>query len=435
MIFMEIIMFVLVTILVSYCLGTAVMNLLERFIGNSNRSGLKIAAGGNALLLLGSLVFLVAGCVGISAGFAFVLLVLLTSILFLTSVLVCKKNNKPVFDRIGKFDFRDKKRILIAFIFVLLVVGQIIFVTMGAYNNSEAIKNIPVATKVFENGYCVKGSPLMNLWGAIAFLSGIHPLTLIYTYLPAVIFFLVYIGYYELAHASFEESSFAPIIVVGVISVLNVWGYQSEVFIPATLLFSWFSGWCFIVHLLTVFVASVILTGRINGYLIIEAKEEKHTEDTDSVEDEDYQEEWDMKKHKIINARNLAIALGLMAVMLVAVVLVLNNKINQLHAATANLQVDLNNRCRVYEFEASNGEVCGYLIKGKDEKLTMIGGGGEERADDLYNFISEYGTVITNWYLYDVTEENVGACVKCISEKGIEAKNIYVLNRTEIEGL
>lgn len=434
MIVLKIILFTLVTILVCYCTGNAVMNILTRISGEKRRSGLMIFAGGNAIIILGCLIFGIAGCIGMSAKYAFVLLVLLLSILFIASAFYQRKNNRPVFNGIKIANITDKKSVVILIFFALLVVGQVIFISKGAYNNSEAIKNIPIATRVFERGNCIKGSSIMNLWGSLAMLIKIHPLMLIYTYLPSVMLLLVYTGYYEFAYAATDGKKTESIIVVAVVTILNIWGYQSEVFVPATLLFSWFSGWCYIVHILPVFIAILILTGRENGFFKPRQKEEIAEEEMNPTE-EDYQEEWDMKKHKIINARNLAIALGLMAVLLVAVVLILNNKINQLHAATANLQVDLNNRCRVYEFEASNGEVCGYLIKGKDEKLTMIGGGGEERADDLYNFISEYGTVVTNWYLYDISEENVGACVKCISEKGIEAQNVYVLNRTEIEGL
>lgn len=142
-----------------------------------------------------------------------------------------------------------------------------------------------------------------------------------------------------------------------------------------------------------------------------------------------------MKKHKIINARNLAIALGVVVVMLVSMVFVLNNKINSLHDATANLQRDLDNRCSIYEFTAADGVSYGYLIKGKDGKLTMIGGGDAQRADDLYDFLKEYGTEITNWYLYDGNENNVGAYLKCTNEKGITSENVYILNRVEIEGL
>ena len=65
----------------------------------------------------------------------------------------------------------------------------------------------------------------------------------------------------------------------------------------------------------------------------------------------------------------------------------------------------------------------------------MIGGGDAQRADDLYDFLKEYGTEITNWYLYDGNEDNVGAYLKCTNEKGIASENVYILNRVEIEGL
>ncbi|MBQ8970608.1 MAG: hypothetical protein IJ073_04765, partial [Lachnospiraceae bacterium] len=58
-------------------------------------------------------------------------------------------------------------------------------------------------------------------------------------------------------------------------------------------------------------------------------------------------EEWDMK-HKVINTRNLAIAVGVLFIVLVGTVFVLNRKINSLYTATVGLQESLGCGVRFY---------------------------------------------------------------------------------------
>ena len=139
-----------------------------------------------------------------------------------------------------------------------------------------------------------------------------------------------------------------------------------------------------------------------------------------------------MKKHKIINARNLAIALGLLAVAMLALVFVLNNKINTLHDSTVNLQQALNDRCAVYEFSTAPGKAEGYLIQGSDGSLTMIGGGAEENAQALYDFLEEHGTNLTAWYLYGTDLEDAGACAICVNHMGVSVGETFILDRYKI---
>ena len=64
------------------------------------------------------------------------------------------------------------------------------------------------------------------------------------------------------------------------------------------------------------------------------------TPDTAGMEETDYYEweEEDMKNHKIINSRNIAIALLVVVIMLFGSVFVMNRKINNLYMTTVNLQ-------------------------------------------------------------------------------------------------
>ena len=48
-----------------------------------------------------------------------------------------------------------------------------------------------------------------------------------------------------------------------------------------------------------------------------------------------------MKNHKMINARNLAVALLIVVIMLIGSVYIMNRKINSLYEVTVNLQQEI----------------------------------------------------------------------------------------------
>lgn len=334
---------------------------------------------------------------------------------------------------------------IITVIAILLIAVQIITLILFETNSGGNIHGLRGATAVYGRGKGLGLDGLMFFWGSICRLIGIHPLILVNSLLPLLIIPLYYCNYYVLLKRILKNET-ASVMGIVVLALLNIWGYQSVVLVPATLLLSYGLLPCFVVHGLLPMTLELII-----GLEVVAAREEIEVENVvgnqiktgqdigndDAIDETDelYQEEWDMKKHKIVNARNLAIALGLLAVALVAVVFVLNNKINTLHDATANLQEDLYNRTRIYEYVSGTGQVEGYLIKGIDGKVTMIGGGAEENADSLADFIVQYGGNISEWYLYETDSKEMGAYAKCVLEKGINVDNVYVLNRTEIEGI
>ncbi len=158
----------------------------------------------------------------------------------------------------------------------------------------------------------------------------------------------------------------------------------------------------------------------------------KIREETGMEYGDDYSEEWDMQKHRIINARNLAIALGVLALALICIVFVLNSKINRLYDATVNLQTDMNSRSSIYEFTGDDGNTAGYLIKNSDGKFVFVGGGSRSNADALSEFFDRYGSTVSEWYVYGDDDENAGAMREMIDRSKVNVEKIYVIDREEM---
>ena len=435
MIVVKIILFTLVVCSAGLLLGIAIWDIATKWLGHSERIGLKLYTGLISMILIGSIVHGVGGLISLPLSIAFVVMIFIYAFILLGGVITCRKKHKKILSGITlAHEKAGLCGVVTLALGIVVVVLQVAVVTGGQSKVSLAMKDVPLATQAYLSGGCVNGAAMMNLWGGISTFINEHPLTFIYCILPVVMFGCFYLGYYELAMKVLGQDVFKAGLVVISIGLLNIWGFQSEELIPVMMMFSWYTGWCFLVNGVLV-LAPVVCMYYLDNKGSLASDNTIENDVAREENDEDYQEEWDMKKHKIINARNLAIALGVVAFMLVVFVFILNNKINMLHDATANLQNDLDKRTSVYEYVTKDGLSAGYLIKGKDGSLTMIGGGDESNADDLYDFLSEYGRDVTNWYLYDANAENNGACIKCIYEKGINVDNIYVLNRVEIEGL
>lgn len=426
MIFFKIIIFTLAILVISYLLGKYLLLSISDKVELTNRITMKLFAGFVTLWLISFVVFSVSSFAGLSVVLTLniwlVCLVLKGLSLFMMSR--NKPNNKTATYKLSKTDK------IFHLCLMAMVLIQIMIVMHYQYNQIEASRNIWIATKSYESGSLVKAFGMMNFWGALSTLFRVHPLTFIYMVIPAGMLLFYYIGYYEVIMEMSHNNRKVSTVGVFIVCLLQIWGFQSQRLIPLTLLFSWFSLGCLVLHSLLPFAFVLI-----NGYIRIHPRVTVNAIESDKLEnDEDYQEEWDMKKHKIINARNLAIALGLLAVMLVAFVFILNNKINTLHDSTVNMQEDLNKRCAVYDFN-SQGASYGYLLKGTDGSLTMIGGGSAKTGDELYNFIEKYGDSLSNWYLYGIDEEDAGGYIYCVNEKGLKVENVYILDRTKLEEL
>ena len=425
MIIIKIIFFTILIGVLCYLSGSQFIKSTYLLVGLPYRMSMKLFCGFILFILSG----VIASCIGAVADLGFKPGIVILCIVWIIVVLllgVMGRGQKLCYD--GK---SHNSKMILAFQLVLLAITaiQLVGVCLYSYNQIEATRSIYIATSIYDGNPMYKGLSIMNMWGIASSLMNVHPLVFIYTVLPISMISFYYIGYYEVLMSMWDDDKEKSLISLIVVMLLQIWGYQSEKLLPVTMLFSWFSGWCFIIHGLLPFVLMM--------WLYYRKKHPKAIKNTDEVIDsmeeyEDYQEEWDMKKHKIINARNLAIALGVLAVLLVAFVFILNNKINTLYESTVSLQEDLNNRCAIYEFSPNGSTVEGYLIKGTDGSLTMIGGGKSEYGESLYDFINQYGDGLDNWYLYGIDEDNIGGYSYCALNSGMSVDNVYVLNRTDI---
>lgn len=319
--------------------------------------------------------------------------------------------------------YRTVGLIVTASVSVLLVIMQVLLVTCFRYDEPEAVRQIQFATYTFDTGRFNVSAPWMSFIGYVARLFSIHPLKLIYSILPIVFIPAYYVCYYLLARRIFDSRIYRFYSII-IISGLNIWNYGSDNLLYYSILFSWFAGPVVIINAVCPIVLSMII-GRTPE--VTEAIDER------SVSDTDYEEEWDMKKHPFINARNLAIALAVVVAVLLGFVYFLNNKINSLYAVTVNLQSDIDSRCSIYPFVAHEGDdPTGYLLKDPDGRLVMFGGGGVDDTDEIYDFITRYGTEIESWYVYGDTDAERGAYDGCVEyKKDLVIKNVYTVVREE----
>jgi len=319
----------------------------------------------------------------------------------------------------------SKKIRFLRIAYILLVIMQVVLAVLFRSRITTSFDGIKYATAVFEGGSINIKSPFMTLVGLISRLTGLHPLIFASTVMALIMIPLAYYCYYLLIKSVFNGEEAAGYISLYVICFVNIFGYQSDKMMPSMLLTGYFTGYALTLHVILPLLAR---------YLIERSRKSDsgHAEIAESDENnDDYLEEWDMKKHPIVNARNLAIALGLVALMLIGFVYVLNNKINTLYDATAGLQNELSSSCKIYEY-APNGEVIAYLIKNSDGSIVVVGGGDSSNAGGLCDFIRGFSDSVKEWYVYGEDEENSGACRNCIDINGLSVDNVYVIERTDL---
>ena len=336
-------------------------------------------------------------------------------------------------DKAGKNINGNAGAILLTASVLLLIVAQITGVCMFAYNQPNALRQIALATRAYDGNVLAEGSPMMMLWAFMARLLNIHPMIVIFTVSEFVMIPVYYAIWWKISEELFEDRMLQLIMLL-CISILNIWGYTSEHAIGTTLLFSWFSGTAYIVYGLLPTVLWLLLNKRSVLIKLFEGYRNKNDNKSyDDIDDYYKWEEEDMKNHRIINARTVAIALLVVVLLLIGSVYIMNRKINSLYTTTVNLQNQVNDGCSVYEFTPANGEQSeGYLVRQSDGSLVMVGGGAEDNGSSLYDFIAEYGTNISVWYLYASDKENSGAYDYC-KRMGISVDKVYVLNVEEVE--
>ncbi len=307
---------------------------------------------------------------------------------------------------------------------VLMLIGIQMFSTaLYSYHQPNATRQLKEATAAYETGVLAVGSPMMMLWAFAARLLGEHPLTVAFSMSQFVTIPLYYMGYALLAKKLCQGDRCKSMLTVLFLCILHMFGYQSGYALNMTLLFSYFSGEAFVLQGFLPFLIWLTLT--VQG-------QTPETADG-GIDKEDWEDE-DMRKHKILNARNLGIVLLLFAALAAGAIYILNNKINSLHEATQNLQLSLDERCSLYEFKPENSESAeGYLVRQSDGKLVMVGGGSAGNGAALYEFLTKYGAQLDQWYLYGNTEAEQGAYEYCVDEKGLEVGKTYYLTGIEEE--
>ncbi|MBQ7587208.1 MAG: hypothetical protein IJT37_04190 [Lachnospiraceae bacterium] len=224
---------------------------------------------------------------------------------------------------------------ILALSVLLLIALQIAAVILMAGETPVNTGALAAALRAYSERRFIPEAPVMSIWAFVARICGMHPLTVIYCITPVILIPLYYLIYMLTAYKLFESPAHRWFMLL-CICLLNMWGSQSEYMIPYTLLTGWYTGRAFIVHGILPFAAYLLADRcRIEE---TEPPEEAGLEETD-----DYykQEEEYMKNHKIINARNLAVALLLVVIMFIASVYIMNRKINSLYETTVNLQQEI----------------------------------------------------------------------------------------------
>ena len=171
-------------------------------------------------------------------------------------------------------------------------------------------------------------------------ISGKTAVTLVYFVMPFIMIPAYYCMYMLLAKELFREGSGAGFFML-CMCILNLWGYQSDALLPVTMLYGWFTWQSLLIHGLLPFALCIVLRKWDVIVSRLGAGAEEGQDDT-GLDDEslDYYrwEEEDMKNHKIVNARTVAIALLVVVIMLIGSMYIMNRKINSLYNVTVDLQ-------------------------------------------------------------------------------------------------
>lgn len=274
---------------------------------------------------------------------------------------------------------------------------------------------IMTVTVALSGGYVLSGEALE--------LSVYHESSFLKTALSVILILISFIICYLISAGLFEEKQDRVTFMTAIL-LLNLFGFYSEKAIAFSLFLSPISAGAIVVH--------VVMPALLWLYLKFEDKIQKllFAEDNNTGDNEEIPEEWDMKKHKILNIRNMAIAFAALLVVFMATVFVLNNKINSLYDATLQLEKAANTKMTVTEVTDDDGSVIMTLMVSPEGIVTAIGGGARENGDACYDAISKYTDNVDRWYVYGDDEENKGAYREC-KEKGITVDEVYLISGIE----
>ena len=312
-------------------------------------------------------------------------------------------------------------------VFILLLL-QVIFVIKFGYDEPRVIFKLYPATRAFDTGEYIIGAPFTMLWVFLAKVINMKPIAVIYSLGAALMIPLVYFIALAIAGQLIPDDKNARYFLLLCLEMFNFFGYQSDYLINYTLLFDWFSENFFVVYIVLPLILLLIL---MKPRKRVEAPVNKN----DSVIESDYYlwEEEDMKNHKYINARTVAVALVVVVIAMAGCIYIMNNKINSLYNTTVNLQTQVNDNCTIHEFiPEESGAVEAYLLVQSDGSVVVFDGGNEDYVEGLYDFVTEYGKTVTSWYVNGNSQGDMAGVDYC-KDKGLEVKKLYVLNVDEVE--
>ncbi len=298
----------------------------------------------------------------------------------------------------------------------VLIAAQIVIAAFFTLPHPEGLRHIKDATLVCETGHFLMRAPLMSLWGLLSRLLHMSAMTFTLKVLPFVVIPACYLAYVYLVFSLCEDRAYVPFTLL-LICLLQIFGYQSDAFVSATLLLGWYTGCSLFVHLLLPLLLGILIR-RIKKRPVKEREMDALTES---------EEEWEMK-HRYLNARNIGIALIAFIVLSAAAFFVMNRKINNLHAATENLQKAISSKGELIEFKGALGkELKGYVIVGSDGGLSVFLGGTEEDGPALLEQLVKYGQTVDCWYL----KENEQGAYEYCKGQGIVVEHVYLIKGIE----
>lgn len=213
--------------------------------------------------------------------------------------------------------------------------------------------------------------------------------------------------------------------------LLNVFSVYSEKSIEYNLFLKPLSAGSIVIHLvLPAFMYIIIWKFPDVVYIKGEDNTDEET-DKSEITDDEYDEEWDMKKHKILNIRNMAVAFAVFIVMFIGVIFTLNSKINSLYNATLILEQAARDKAAVYTYVSEdNQDISIQVIVAGDGLITVIGGGNYEDGVKFMEYLKQYGTNVDKWYLNSRESSETGVYEYC-RNNGIVINSLYCVTGIE----
>ena len=258
--------------------------------------------------------------------------------------------------------------------------------------------------------------------------SGYYESSIAITILSVILTILYLAVYFMISKQLYTERNDRMIFMM-----LSIWihlfGFYTEEAAKISLFLSPVSIGSIVIHGLLPILLWLYLKyeDKIKDYFSEQTLQSDDIENANSDDFEEIEDEWDMKKHKIINIRNMAIAFLALLIVFVAVTYVLNSKINSLYNATVVLENAANTKMSVYELKADDGSVVLTLTVSPDGTAVAVDGGAEENGQESFEFIKDHVDKVNKWYLFGKEPENKGAYDFCV-ERGLVIDETYVIS-------